>query len=512
MLSSRLRKITVIVLAAFLSLAVLILAGCTKDKTEGGESGGTGSGSGGGPVQKKLVAAAVALREDDGSLSKSDVDSLKKIVAESKVGRFSKWKGPDGQANADSLVDFLVNEGIVPNRDAVLNPIPESFGVNLFIKNSANMYGYINPKSELQEALFGLLVDLKASKSVSGINLNHVNTVVSYTAAIDGDKAAVDNIHKLDRATFANRGKEKGGNPGETDFDKVFEPVLKAVDKDGVGILAADFILSPGKGVDTDDYVKKHSSRVKAKFLSKIDELDIAVLIFKMQSYFDGNYWNRKSEGVGKLTAQRPYYIWFIGAPQHLAKIVGDKRLMTTLKSNGYTGDYMVFESSGGADKEKELEFKVAASEKYHVAENDRRKIIAKRPRKGDSTAFFVDVNYNDAFRDSAFFVNAVRVGDGYALKVGPSKNVRFKHRLTLKSEKLKPGNLKVIVDGRIPEWVNAVNSTDDTNIKKDQAEQAKTYGFKWIVDGVYRAFYPSVSIDEPHVLQTVNLNVQLGD
>jgi hypothetical protein len=509
MFTSRLRKITIISMTALLPLSMLIFTGCPKDK-EGGASGGTGTG---GPVQKKLAAAAVALREDDGSLSKSDVDSLKKIVAESKAGRFSKWKGPDGQVNADSLVDFLVNEGIVPNRDAILNPIPESFGVNLFIKNSANMYGYINPKSEFQEALFGLLVDLKASKSVSGITLSHVNTVVSSSVPFDSDKAAVDYIHKVDRAAFANRGKEKGGNPGETDFDKVFEHVLKAVDKGGVGILAADFILSPGKGMNTDDYVKKHGNAVKAKFLNKIDELDIAVLVLRMQSYFDGNYWNRKSEGVGRLTAQRPYYIWFIGAPQHLAKIIGNKRLMTTMKSNGYTGDYMVFESAGGANKEKELEFKVAASEKYVVSTKDRRTVsVLKMPRKGDSTAIFVDVNFNDAFRDSAFFVNAVRVSDGYSLKVGPSKNPRFKFRLTIKSEKLKRGTVRITVDGRIPEWVNAVNSTDDADIKKDASEQAKTYGFKWIMEGVYAAFYPSVSIDEPHVLQAVNLNVQLGD
>jgi len=244
--------------------------------------------------------------------------------------------------------------------------------------------------------------------------------------------------------------------------------------------------------------------------------LDIAVLIFRMQSNFDGNYWNRKSEGVGRLTvSQRPYYIWFIGAPQHLAKIIGNKRLMTSLKSNGYTGDYMVLESTGaeGAVKEKEMEFKVAASEKYTVSMKDRHIVMVKKmPKKGDSTAIFVDVNFNDAFRDSAFFVNAVRVSDGYNVKVGASKNPRFKHRLTLKSEKLKKGDVKISVDGRIPAWVNAVNSTDDAGIKKDVSEQAKTYGFKWIVDGVYKAFYPSVSIDEPHVLQSVNLNVQLGD
>jgi len=504
MFTSKLKEIAHIAMAGVFAVGTMVLVGCGGGAKE---SAATEIGP------KKLAAAAVALRQDDGSLSKNDMDSLKKIVIESKTGKFSKWKGPDGQANVDSIAEFLVNEGIVPNRDAVLNPIPESFGVNLFIKNSGNMYGYINPKSEFQEALFGLMVDLKASKSVTGITLNHVNTAVSYSVAIDSDKSAVDNIHKIDRATFANRGKEKGGNPGETDFDKVFEHVLKTVDRNGVSVLAADFILSPGKGVDTDDYVKKHSTRVKAKFLSKIEELDIAVLIFKMQSNFDGNYWNRKSEGVGRLTVQRPYYIWFIGAPQHLAKIVGNKRLMTTLKSNGYTGDYMVFESSGGAEKEKEMEFKVAASEKYSVSLKDRHTVnVLKMPRKGDSVAIFVDVNFNDAFRDSAFFVSAVRVGDGYALKVGPSRNARFKHRLTLKSEKLKKGNVKVTVDGRIPEWVNAVNSTDDADIKKDASEQAKTYGFKWIVEGMYKAFYPSVSIDEPHVLQAVNLNVQLGD
>jgi hypothetical protein len=500
-----LRGIPIIAALASLPLLALTVVGCGKDAGKDGKSDGEREASG----PKKLVATAVSLRQDDGFLSKEDVDSLKKVVLESKTGRFSKWIGSDGQANIDSVADFLVREGIVQSRRAVVDAVPENFGVNLFIKNSANMYGYINPKSELQEALFGLLVDLKASKAVSGINLHHVNTAVSHSVAFDSDKVAVDYIHKVDRGTFANRGREKGGNPGETDFDKVFEHVLKTVERGGVGILVADFILSPGKGINTDDYVKKHSNSVKTKFLNKIDELDIAVLIFRMQSHFDGNYWNRKSEGVGKLTTQRPYYIWFIGAPQHLAKIVGNKRLMTTLKSNGYTGDYMVLESTGA---EKEIEFKIAASEKYTVPMKDRHKIMAKRPRKGDSTAFFVDVNFNDAFRDSAFFVNAVKVSDGYSMKVTPSKNARFKHRLTLKSEKLIKGDVKITVDGRIPEWVNTVNSTDDADIKKDASEQAKTYGFKWIVEGVYAAFHPAVSMDEPHVLQTINLNVQLGD
>lgn len=488
----------------FLPFTLVVLAGCGPKTTNDTEFG-----------PKNLVAVAVALRQDDGFLSKNDVDSLKKVLTESKNGRISKWKNSDGQAIVDSFANFLLKEGIVQNRDAVINPIPEEFGVNFFIKNSGNMNGYINLKSEFQGALFGLLGDLKAIKpEVLGIKLNYVNTVVSYTDSLDSDKTAKNYIHEIDRATFADRGKEKGGNPGETDFDKVFEHVLKTVDRNSVGILAADFIFSPGKGRDTDDYIEKQKNSIKAKFLSKIDTLDIALLIFKMQSNFDGRYWNRKSEEVGGLTVQkRPYYIWFIGTPQHLAKIKGNKRLMTTLKSRGYTGNYTIFESAGGAEKEKEMEFKVAASEKYTVSMKDRHTIIVtKPPRKGDSLAIFVDVNFNDAFRDSAFFVNAVMVSNGYSLKVGPSKNARFRYRLTLKSEKLKMGSVKITVEERIPEWVNTVNSTDDTDIKKHADEQTKTYGFKQIVEGVYAAFYPSFFIDEPHVLQSVNLNVQLGD
>jgi hypothetical protein len=456
---------------------------------------------------KPFNDAILSLRQDDGFLSKENVDSLKSLILEAKGGRLAKWKDSDGQVNIDSLADYVVKEGLIQNRRNVTDPVPESFDVNLFIKNSGNMYGYINPKSEFQEALFGLLTDLKSSKQTGNINLHYVNTAVTYSVPYNSDDAAVSYIHKVKLADFVNLGRGNGGDPGETDFDKVFGHILKMVDKNSVGILAADFIFSPGKVQDVGDYIKKHSNSIKVKFSNKIDELDLAVLVFRMESYFDGNYWNKKGVGVGRITAQRPYYIWFIGSPQHLAKIIGNKKLMMSLKNNGYTGDNMVFESLGA---EKQLEFKIAASERYSVPVKERNKIKAKRSR--DSVAFFVDVNFNDAFRDSAFFVNSIKVSEGYVLSVKPSINTRFKHRLTLKSGKLIRGDLKISVEGRIPGWVNDVNSTDDTNIKKDVSEQAKTYGFKDITEGVYSAFYPTVSMDESHILQTLNLNVQLED
>jgi hypothetical protein len=63
---------------------------------------------------------------------------------------------------------------------------------------------------------------------------------------------------------------------------------------------------------------------------------------------------------------------------------------------------------------------------------------------------------------------------------------------------------------GKIPGWVNKVNSIDDTGIRTDVSEQGKTFGFLQIVGGVYSAFYPTVAMDERHTLQTFNLNIQL--
>jgi len=484
-----------------LAILMLVLAGCEPDPED--NKGGL----------KKFNDTVLSLRQNDGFLSKEDVDSLKNMVLEAKGGRLVKWKDSDGNVNTDSLADYvckILKEKwhIAQDKRSIIDPISEHFNVSFFIKNTANMDGYIKPKSQFQDALFGLLADLKSGFQ-SDISLNYVNTVVSYKVPYDNSDAPGNYIYKIDRNKFVEFGKENKGNRGSTDFDLIFGHVLETVNKNNIAILAADFIFSPGKGVDVNDYLEKQRNSIRVKFSSKIEELGLAVLALKMESDFDGSYWNRKSENAGNLRAKRPYYIWFIGSPLHLTKIAKNGKLFVTLKSNGFTGDRIIFESSS---TEKQPEFKIGASANYSF-ENKDHKIKAKRLKKGEKYNFILDVNFNDAFRDSAFFadVDNYDVKD-YELTVNAKQPKNFKHRLSLSSEKITLGALKIFVTEKIPKWAKEVNSTDDANIRKDVSEQAKTYGFKHIVDGVYSAFYPTISTDEPHVLQTINLNIQLED
>ncbi len=465
---------------------------------------------------KNFRAALFDLHRDDGFLSKENIDSLKKQALKAESPKFKALKEPSGQIHVNSFADFickeLEKEGIALSKQNVTDPISEHFNVNFFIKNSGNMYGYINPKSNFQTALFGLLADLKlASKFTDSLTLHYVNTTITHQVLYNHDKVLQNYIQKIKPDEFAKLGREKGGDPGETDFDKIFEQVLKKVDKNSIAILAADFVLSPGKGVNTDDYLNLHGESIRIKFTQKIAGQDLAVLVLKMESYFKGRYANKKSIDVGEITVQkRPYYIWFIGSPLHIAKIAQNKQAFVALKNNGYTGDMMVLDFFGA---ERQPEFKVAASDKYIYSKKER-KIKAKRTK--DKFSFSLEANFNDPFRDSVFFANPANYkvsNNSYVLSVKqPPRDKKFKHRLVLDADQIAKGELKITAVDKIPDWIDNSNSTDDVNIKRDVSEQSKTYGFKRLIEGVYLAFYPNAPIKEPHVLQTINLNIQLED
>jgi len=487
--------------SALAAFSMLAFAGCGGDKKEASSAG----------TLKPFNDAILNLRQNDGFLSKEDIDSLKNWVSESKNPRVAKWKDAEGRVNTDSIANHicrtLEGNGITQDRRSVMDPISERFNINFFVKNTANMNGYIKPKSQFQDALFGLLADLKSGFRGSDITLNHVNVKVSHSVKDDNLDAANSFIYKIDRNQFMEFGRKNGGNTGTTDFDVIFGHVLETVNKNNVAVLAADFIFSPGKGVNVAEYLEKQRNSIRVKFARKTDELDLAVLALKMESEFDGNYWNCKSDNVGRLVAQRPYYIWFIGSPLHLTQIARNERMFVTLSSNGFTGERFIFES---ASAEKHPEVRIVASENYSF-DNKTRSIKAQRAKRNSNYHFTMEANFNDAFRDSAYFADTGNYHvKGYELTVNARPPKNFKHRISLTAERVTSGDVKVSVMGRIPAWVKEVNSIDDSRIRNDVSEQSKTFGLLHIVGGVYSAFYPTISMDERHTLQTINLNIQL--
>jgi hypothetical protein len=481
-------------------------------------------GGGGSPpttIDKDMVAFKDALGKlylDDGFLSKENIDSLKNMVLNASSGKLKSKDIRDSANNiktdafAGLVVKELQNKGINVKKEDVLNPVSEQFSVNFFVENSSSMEGYIAVGTGFKEALFGLLGDLKASFPKSAFNLNFINRVVTHSVSYESDNNVLEKfIHRLTVAEFARLGKLNGGSRGATDVDDQLGQILKNVDKNNVAIVVSDFIFSPGNRKDAEDYLAAQSGSIRLKFSQKMREQNLAVLILKMESDFKGIYYDKSDRPVN-YAGKRPYYIWFMGTPFHVAKIMREKTIMVTLKSNGYGGDYMVMESFG---ESRQAEFKIVPSERYTFSNKDHK--IKVKLAKGKFT-FKLDVAFNDAFRDSAYFADPgnykINNSVGYELAVEGSKekDKNYKHRLVLSAEKIIKGDIKISTIDKMPKWVNAINSTDDSNIKRDESEQGKTYGFKRLVGGVYSAFFPGISVDESYPLQTINLSVQMEE
>ena len=67
--------------------------------------------------------------------------------------------------------------------------------------------------------------------------------------------------------------------------------------------------------------------------------------------------------------------------------------------------------------------------------------------------------------------------------------------------------NLNVSFRNKVPEWIYDSSSTDDTKIDSDPKEQNKTFGFKYLVEGINDAY--KQLINDSEFFFTININIK---
>jgi hypothetical protein len=81
-----------------------------------------------------------------------------------------------------------------------------------------------------------------------------------------------------------------------------------------------------------------------------------------------------------------------------------------------------------------------------------------------------------------------------------------YSHILKLKTNKLLDETLKIDVIGKTPNWVYLSTSEDDSGIAIDNLEKQKTFGFKYLVEGVCDAFYPK---SKSNVISSIDITIK---
>ena len=193
--------------------------------------------------------------------------------------------------------------------NAVLPPeeINDSIELKVYVENSGSMDAYMCAGSNLKDAVFDYVSDLK--RLTTSCSLYYINSkVILY----NGDLKSY--IKDLTPQSFARA----GGNRGNTDLRDIIEKIIRANGKQTVSVFVSDCILDiPENAID---FFGNCQVSIKNTFNEALSTTpDLGVEIIKLDSKFDG-YWYCGHNRELLKDAKRPYYIWIIGSQKYLAE------------------------------------------------------------------------------------------------------------------------------------------------------------------------------------------------
>lgn len=359
--------------------------------------------------------------------------------------------------------------------------------VNVYLENSGSMNGYVNGGQTLfQQDVYNYLCDIDISGIPSEINLHFINSQI-----IDQGSVIANFIHKLTPNSFH----VAGGNTATTDIASVFKQVLAQTDDDTVSVFISDCIFSPGSVQSPEAYLVNQQVGIKkcvADYLAMHSEL--AILVYQLYSNFNGTYYdyrNRPRSYVG----ERPYYIWVMGHPLNIAK------LRVAIPNEKFSG--------AGVQNEWCIYNKTVDQVAYSIVSRpvngdfDRNSDHAiSKIKKGNNGqfAFMVTANFtslelllgNEYLMNADNYSRLINKQDSEEWYIEIARNTNpsspATHNIILGTDGPIPqGNLSVAVRCSSPQW--AYDFTDDDDSNFTDANQRKTYGLKYMFDGIQQAF-----------------------
>ena len=193
--------------------------------------------------------------------------------------------------------------------NAVLPPeeINDSIELKVYVENSGSMDAYMCAGSNLKDAVFDYVSDLK--RLTTSCSLYYINSkVILYNGELKSY------IKDLTPQSFARA----GGDRGNTDLRDIIEKIIRANGKQTVSVFVSDCILDiPENAID---FFGNCQVSIKNTFNEALSaNPDLGVEIIKLDSKFDG-YWYCGHNRELLKDAKRPYYIWIIGSQKYLAE------------------------------------------------------------------------------------------------------------------------------------------------------------------------------------------------
>ena len=449
---------------------------------------------------------------DDRKISQSEFESIQSLVQE-------KNALSEQFPNQDALCDYIQaiaksrrrgdDGGTIEvegcssgGRDKTSVDI-DSLIFNVYLENSASMDGYMNGRTKFKEGLYHILTRINGAGA--DVNFNFINKE-SYK--ID-NKEIQDFIDYLQPANL-----HRYGSRGNTELNDVVRIVLDQYERDGQpAILVSDYIFSVKNMKSVDGGLASAKYTLMLEFQG-VAEGGIAVLVVQNTSEFDGIYYDFNNE-KHQYEGDRPYYIWIFGPTAMMQTFFEDFFIERTKGYQNYcliTKDQEVrpyysvlprtkrvgkFSPCRGGNKSgrciERINFdnrREEGSLKFAVA-IDLSKVSVTEDYKLSPESYSVKSYKEGEFEvEEVYPINVIEGND-------ESRRGTASHILVLSTlkDKLSKRNqtIEVKMRNNIPAWVQKTSTLDDSNITSTNELKDKTFGFEYLISGVFEAFHPDV-------------------
>ncbi len=343
---------------------------------------------------------------------------------------------------------------VAPQREAV-----DSIELNVYVENSGSMDGYMCPGSNLKDAVFDYVSDLK--KESSSMSLFYINSQI-----IPCHQSLENYIRDLTPASFA----QAGGSRANTDLRQIINMVLKRHKKNTVTVFVSDCILDISGNAT--GYFGNCQVSIKNSFIAALDRNpDLGIEIMKLQSKFNG-YWYCGTNKELLTDVKRPYYIWVIGDKHILAKI---NKEVPFDKIIGGIDSYCAYSNPDAIPFDIEKKRYVVNHTGVISVE-----VLADLSCSLQSESVLTDCNnYSTANPAQVNVVSAERI---------TSAGSKFSHVVTVEldtPQALSSGTITVNFP-KIASWVSRTNDDSGKNVKNNID---KTTGILYLVRGVSEAY-----------------------
>lgn len=413
------------------------------------------------------------------------------------------------------LVIFLIlaalacNQKVEKTKEPITEELPKISldSVNIFIENSASIFGYTTTNSEY----INVVNDLAQFANI----VSQTEATFSYFLISgkeeDLTQYELGNDPNILSSTLNPSGLKRPTS-GNSDINGMFNHVLKSLGENSISILISDGIYDIGEESNPLTELETQGKGTRTTFIKNLQEKNTETLVVKLSSDFDGQYYPGVTKSQETINQKRPYYIWIFGDESLVDKFFSDERIQalkgyqnhTAFKKLGYSEVKYTPFSIGNLNvrkprslntfevskTENRIEFTIAADFNF---------IRLGEQYFNDPSNYNINLGYRleKCIRKEKYPDPAGKVAN--ALK---SVSFQPSHFLTISSDQPVLGQVDIALIPKLPGWIEESTLISDSPLN---GEENRTFGLSTLMNGINEAY---LEVSEAKEIFKLTINI----